>query len=189
MFGRPIGKNQGIAFPLAEAHAQLHAADARWSARPAGAIDHGLPCGEEANIAKYLAAEAGFFAADRAVQTHGGFGYATEYHVERYWREARLHAHRPDQPGDGPQLRRRARPRPAPQPLAQSGQAPSDFRLSDRPDDRTMYAARLEHATHVIRSAHDAATELGGEAEALDVDALVVAVEAAAELGRRRATG
>jgi acyl-CoA dehydrogenase len=49
-----------------------------------------LPCGEEANLAKYLAAEAGFFAADRAVQTLGGFGYATEYHVERYFREARL---------------------------------------------------------------------------------------------------
>jgi acyl-CoA dehydrogenase len=53
-------------------------------------IDSGLPCGEEANLAKYLAAEAGFFAADRAVQTLGGFGYATEYHVERYFREARL---------------------------------------------------------------------------------------------------
>ena len=53
-------------------------------------IDAGKPCGEEANIAKYLAAEAGFFAADRAVQTHGGFGYAVEYHVERYFREARL---------------------------------------------------------------------------------------------------
>jgi acyl-CoA dehydrogenase len=53
-------------------------------------IDAGLQCGEEANLAKYLAADAGFFAADRAVQTLGGFGYATEYHVERYFREARL---------------------------------------------------------------------------------------------------
>jgi acyl-CoA dehydrogenase len=89
VFGRPIGKNQGIAFPLAEAHAKLRAADlmVREAAR---LIDAGQPCGEEANIAKYLAAEAGFFAADRAVQTHGGFGYATEYHVERYFREARL---------------------------------------------------------------------------------------------------
>jgi acyl-CoA dehydrogenase len=89
VFGRPIGKNQGIAFPLAEAHARLRAADlmVREAAR---LIDAGLPCGEEANLAKYLAAEAGFFAADRAVQTHGGFGYATEYHVERYFREARL---------------------------------------------------------------------------------------------------
>jgi acyl-CoA dehydrogenase len=52
--------------------------------------DHGLDCGEAANSAKYLAAEAGFFAADRAVQTLGGMGYATEYHVERYFREARL---------------------------------------------------------------------------------------------------
>jgi acyl-CoA dehydrogenase len=89
VFGRPIGKNQGIAFPLAEAHAKLYAADLMIR-EAANLIDAGQPCGEEANIAKYLAAEAGFFAADRAVQTHGGFGYATEYHVERYFREARL---------------------------------------------------------------------------------------------------
>jgi acyl-CoA dehydrogenase len=89
VFDRPIGKNQGISFPLAQAHAQLRAAELM--IREASTlIDAGLPCGEEANLAKYLAAEAGFFAADRAVQTHGGFGYATEYHVERYFREARL---------------------------------------------------------------------------------------------------
>ena len=52
--------------------------------------DHGLPCGEHANTAKFLAADAGYRAADQAVQTHGGFGYAKEYDVERYWREARL---------------------------------------------------------------------------------------------------
>ena len=89
VFGRPIGKNQGIAFPLAEAKMRLDAAElmvrkASWL------LDQGLPCGAEANMAKWLAADAGFFAADRAMQTHGGFGYATEYHVERYWREARL---------------------------------------------------------------------------------------------------
>lgn len=89
VFGRPIGQNQGIAFPLADAHARLRAAElavreAAWR------YDRGLPCGEHANTAKYLAAEAGYLAADRAVQTHGGFGYATEYDVERYWREARL---------------------------------------------------------------------------------------------------
>jgi acyl-CoA dehydrogenase len=89
VFGRPIGKNQGLAFPLAEAHARLHAAElvvrqASWR------YDQGLPCGEHANLAKLLASEAGFFAADRAMQTHGGFGYAKEYDVERYWREARL---------------------------------------------------------------------------------------------------
>lgn len=89
VFDRPIGKNQGIAFPLAQAHAQLRAA-ALMVREAAERCDAGLPCGEEANLAKYLAAEAGFFAADRAVQTHGGFGYATEYHVERYFREARL---------------------------------------------------------------------------------------------------
>ena len=89
VFGRPIGQNQGVAFPLAQAHARLAAADlavrhAAWR------IDAGLPCGEQANLAKFLAAEAGFEAADAAVQVHGGFGYASEYHVERYWREARL---------------------------------------------------------------------------------------------------
>ena len=89
VFDRPIGKNQGIAFPLAQAHAQLRAAGLMVR-EAAMLIDAGQPCGEEANLAKYLAAEAGFFAADRAVQTHGGFGYATEYHVERYFREARL---------------------------------------------------------------------------------------------------
>lgn len=89
VFGRPIGKNQGIAFPLAEAHAKLRAAELMVR-EAAVLLDAGQPCGEEANIAKFLAAEAGFFAADRAVQTHGGFGYATEYHVERYFREARL---------------------------------------------------------------------------------------------------
>jgi Acyl-CoA dehydrogenase, C-terminal domain len=71
------------------AHARLHAAglvvrEAAWR------IDRGLPAGEQANTAKFLAAEAAFAAADAAVQTHGGFGYAREYHVERYFREARL---------------------------------------------------------------------------------------------------
>jgi acyl-CoA dehydrogenase len=89
VFDRPIGQNQGIAFPLADAHARLRAAGLMVQ-EAARLIDAGQPCGEEANLAKYLAAEAGFFAADRAVQTHGGFGYATEYHVERYFREARL---------------------------------------------------------------------------------------------------
>ncbi|MGQ0623856.1 MAG: acyl-CoA dehydrogenase family protein [Sporichthyaceae bacterium] len=89
VFGRPIGKNQGISFPLADAHARLRAAElaireAAWR------CDRRMPAGEQANIAKYLAAEAAFQAADAAVQTHGGFGYASEYHVERYFREARL---------------------------------------------------------------------------------------------------
>ena len=89
VFGRPIGQNQGISFPLAEAHARLRAADLMVK-EAARLVDEGAPCGEEANLAKYLAAEAGWFAADRAVQTLGGFGYATEYHVERYFREARV---------------------------------------------------------------------------------------------------
>jgi acyl-CoA dehydrogenase len=89
VFGRPIGANQGVSFPLATAHARLAAAEL--VTRHAGwRIDQQLPSGEHANTAKFLAAEAGFAAADAALQTHGGFGYATEYHVERYWREARL---------------------------------------------------------------------------------------------------
>jgi acyl-CoA dehydrogenase len=89
VFGRPIGANQAIAHPLALAHMQLQAA---WTTTRLAAwrYDNGLDCGAEANTAKYLAAEAGFFAADRAVQTLGGMGYASEYHVERYFREARL---------------------------------------------------------------------------------------------------
>ena len=89
MFDRPIGQNQGIAFPLARAHMELRAAElavreAAWR------YDAGLECGEAANTAKFLAAEAGYAAADQAVQTLGGMGYAAEYDVERYWREARL---------------------------------------------------------------------------------------------------
>ena len=89
VFDRPIGMNQGISFPLGEAKMRLDAAElmirkASWM------IDNDLPCGAEANSAKWLAADACFQAADQAVQTHGGFGYAKEFHVERYWREARL---------------------------------------------------------------------------------------------------
>jgi len=89
VFGRPIGQNQAVAFPLAEIHARLRAAE-MMIRRAAWLLDRRMPCGEEANLAKYLAAEAGFAAADHAVQVHGGFGYAEEYHVGRYWREARL---------------------------------------------------------------------------------------------------
>jgi acyl-CoA dehydrogenase len=89
VFGRPIGRNQGIAFPLAEALTRLDAA--RLMARQAARLyDARRPCGREANMAKFLAADAGFQAADAAVQAHGGMGYAKEYHVERYFREARL---------------------------------------------------------------------------------------------------
>jgi acyl-CoA dehydrogenase len=89
VFGRPIGMNQGLQFPLADSLAHLDAAElilrkATWL------YDEGRPCGREANTAKYLCAAAGFDAADRALQTHGGMGYAEEYHVARYFREARL---------------------------------------------------------------------------------------------------
>ncbi|SEE97473.1 acyl-CoA dehydrogenase [Streptomyces sp. 3213] len=89
VFGRPIGMNQGIQFPLADSLTRLDAAElvlrkATWL------YDNGKPCGREANTAKYLCADAGFTAADRAVQTHGGMGYSEEYAVARYFREARL---------------------------------------------------------------------------------------------------
>jgi acyl-CoA dehydrogenase len=89
VFDRPIGANQAIAHPLAKAHMELGAASAMMQLA-AWRYDHDLDCGEAANTAKYLAAEACFFAADQALQTLGGLGYAVEYHVERYWREARL---------------------------------------------------------------------------------------------------
>ncbi|MGM7666575.1 acyl-CoA dehydrogenase family protein [Microbacterium sp. A93] len=89
VFGRPIGKNQGIAFQLAEAQVRLDAAEAVVQ-KAAWMVDNGLPCGREANAAKYLCADAGFFAADVALQVHGGFGYGKEFHVERYFRESRL---------------------------------------------------------------------------------------------------
>ncbi|RBY83684.1 acyl-CoA dehydrogenase [Geodermatophilus sp. TF02-6] len=89
VFDRPIGQNQGVAFPLAEALMRLDAADLMVT-KAAWLLDNGLPCGREANMGKYLAADAAFFAADAALQTHGGFGFGKEYHVERYFREARL---------------------------------------------------------------------------------------------------
>lgn len=89
VFGRQIGKNQSIQHPLAESWMELEAADLMtW--RAAELYDSGKPCGAEANAAKYLAAEASFRACDRAVRTHGGFGYAKEFHVERYLRETIL---------------------------------------------------------------------------------------------------
>lgn len=89
VFGRPIGMNQGLQFPLADSLARLDAAElalrkATWL------YDNGKPCGREANTAKYLCADAGYQAADRALQTHGGMGYSEEYNVSRYFREARL---------------------------------------------------------------------------------------------------
>ncbi|MTD54010.1 acyl-CoA dehydrogenase family protein [Amycolatopsis pithecellobii] len=89
VFDRPIGQNQGIAFPLAEAATRLDAAELM-ARKAAWCYDNGLSCGREANMAKWLCADAGFAAADRAIQTLGGMGYAKEYHVERYFREARI---------------------------------------------------------------------------------------------------
>lgn len=89
VFGRSIGQNQGIAFPLAQAQIQLDAADVVCQ-RAAWLIDNDMPSGKEANEGKYLGAEAAFFAADAALSAHGGYGYSQEYHIERYFREARL---------------------------------------------------------------------------------------------------
>ena len=89
VFGRPIGQNQAVQHPLADSWARLEAANLL-AFKAAWLYDNGKPCGAEANAAKYLCAEAGYEAADRAMQTHGGFGYSKEFHVERYWREAKL---------------------------------------------------------------------------------------------------
>ena len=90
VFGRPIGANQGVQFPLAAAHAQLEAADLV-RRRAAARFDAGLPCGPDANIAKYLAAEASWAAANACVDTHGGHGFNAEYDIERKFRETRLY--------------------------------------------------------------------------------------------------
>jgi acyl-CoA dehydrogenase len=89
VFHRPIGMNQGIQFPLAESAAKLETAELMVY-KAAWLYDRGRPCGKESNVAKYMAAEACFEAADRAMQTHGGYGYIKDYDVERYWRECRL---------------------------------------------------------------------------------------------------
>jgi acyl-CoA dehydrogenase len=86
VFGRPIGQNQAIQHPLAESWMELEAANLMML-KAARLYDSGRPCGAEANAAKYRGAEAGFTACTRAVMTHGGYGYAKEFHVERYLRE------------------------------------------------------------------------------------------------------
>jgi acyl-CoA dehydrogenase len=90
VFGRPIGANQGVQFPIAQAHAALEAADLmRYKA--AWLFEQGQPCGPEANMAKYLGAEASWQAANACLDAHGGFGFAEEYDVERKFRETRLY--------------------------------------------------------------------------------------------------
>ncbi|MGH2378940.1 MAG: acyl-CoA dehydrogenase family protein [Candidatus Limnocylindria bacterium] len=90
VFGRPIGQNQGVQLPIAKAHANAEAADLmRWKA--ARLFDAGEPCGPEANMAKYLASEASWEAANVCLDTHGGFGFAREYDVERKFRATRLY--------------------------------------------------------------------------------------------------
>lgn len=89
VFGRPIGKNQGVQFPIARAYTELAAAE--MMVRKATAMfAAGVPCGEDANIAKLLASETAWHAAEACLQTHGGFGFAVEYDVERLWREVRV---------------------------------------------------------------------------------------------------
>ncbi len=90
VFGRPIGQNQGIQFPIAKAYAQMRAAELM-VAEAARRFTVGLDCGTEANMAKMLAADASWAAAEACIQTHGGFGFAEEYDVERKYREARLY--------------------------------------------------------------------------------------------------
>ena len=90
VFDRPIGKNQGVQFPLAESYIEIEAANLM-RFRACELFDANLPCGAEANMAKYLAAKASWEAANVCLQTHGGFGFASEYDVERKFRETRLY--------------------------------------------------------------------------------------------------
>jgi alkylation response protein AidB-like acyl-CoA dehydrogenase len=90
VFGRPIGQNQGVQFPIARAYMATEAA-ALMVQKACALYEAGLPAGKEANMAKQLAAEASFLAGDTCLQTHGGFGFAEEYDVERKWRETRLY--------------------------------------------------------------------------------------------------
>jgi acyl-CoA dehydrogenase len=90
VFGRPIGQNQGVQFPIARAHVNIEAADLM-RIRAAELFDRGEPCGAEANMAKLLAADASWEAANVAVQTYGGFGFAEDYDIERKFRETRLY--------------------------------------------------------------------------------------------------
>ena len=90
VFGRPIGQNQGVQFPIARAHVNVEAADLM-RIRAAELFDRGEACGAEANMAKLLAADASWEAANVAVQTHGGFGFAEDYDIERKFRETKLY--------------------------------------------------------------------------------------------------
>jgi acyl-CoA dehydrogenase len=90
VFGRPIGQNQGVQFPIARAYAQMRAAELLVH-EGLRKYEAGENCGEEANVAKMLAAEASFAAGDACIQTHGGFGFAAEYDIERKYRETRLY--------------------------------------------------------------------------------------------------
>ncbi|MFN7643670.1 MAG: acyl-CoA dehydrogenase family protein, partial [Burkholderiales bacterium] len=90
VFGRPIGRNQGVQFPIAADYIEIEAANLM-RFRACDLFDAGQPCGAEANMAKYLAAKASFEAANHCIQTHGGFGFACEYDVERKFRETRLY--------------------------------------------------------------------------------------------------
>lgn len=89
VFGKPIGANQGVAFPIARAHMSLSAAELMRN-QAATLFDQGQPCGGEANMAKYLCSEASWEAAEAAMTTYGGYGVATEYDIERKWKETRL---------------------------------------------------------------------------------------------------
>lgn len=89
VFDRPIGQNQAVQFPVARAHAEIEAADLVLR-RAAAHFAAGLPCGDDANMGKLLASEAAWHAAEACLQSHGGFGFAREYDVERKWRETRL---------------------------------------------------------------------------------------------------
>ena len=112
VFDRPIGQNQGVQFPIADAYIEIEAANLM-RFRACELFDAGQPCGAQANMAKYLAAKASWEAANACLQTHGGFGFAHEYDVERKFRETRLYQVAPISTNLILLLRGRAPARPA----------------------------------------------------------------------------
>jgi len=112
VFGRPIGANQGVQFPIAQAHAQLDAAGLVRD-KAAWLFDHGEPCGDEANTAKLLASQAAWAAGNAAMDTFGGYAYAKEFDIERKFRETRLFPHRASEQQPRARVHRGARARSA----------------------------------------------------------------------------
>ena len=163
VFGRPIGQNQAIQHPLAKCWMELEAANLM-AFKAASLYDLGAPCAAEANAAKYLGAEAGFSACEAAVMTHGGMGYAKEFHVERYLREVMIARLAPVCTADDPVLHRREGARPAE--VVLSGTAHSHDVIPGREQrERTRNPDRHSDAAVLVLDSGSGATRRPGMTE------------------------